>query len=91
METVLVLMRADLTGLTMVPLVTLAAAWQIDHTFEVHISYAVILTALFVLMSFLSCKVGLIQSSPSVIKTLSSALVVTSNCAFLGRRQHLIL
>jgi hypothetical protein len=84
-----VLMRADLTGLAMVPLVTLAAAWQFGHAFEVHMRSAAIFTTLFVLMSFSSCKVGLIQSSSS-LKDASSVSTVISNCPFLGRRQYLI-
>lgn len=83
-----VLIRPDLTGLMMVPLVTLVPATQFERTVDVHIPLAVRLLTLSSVISFSSCKVGLMISWPFLTKTFSSVFVVSSNWPFLKSGQQ---
>lgn len=75
----LVLRRADLTGLTMVPLVVLVAERQSVKTCEEQMPWALRSTMLSFSMSLLSWSVGLRYRTPSWTYAFSSVFVVTSN------------
>lgn len=75
----LVLIRPDLTGLTMVPLVVLVLTTQLDQTVDVQDLSSRRLMMLFFSMREESWSVGLMTSWPLLIKTFSSVLVVSSN------------
>jgi hypothetical protein len=78
----LVLMRPDLTGLTIVPLVVFVEVTQSVHLPPVQPWPRRSIT-LFDSMTLWSCRVGLIVRIPSLTKTFSSVLVVISNWPLL--------
>ena len=75
----LVLMRADLTGLTIVPLVVLVVATQLKNWSDVHVFSFSRLMVAFLLIRLGFCNVGLSHKCPSLMKEFSSVFVVCSN------------
>ena len=78
-----VLMRADLTGLTIVPLVVLVVATQLMNWFDVHVLSLSRLIVVFLLMRLGFCSDGWSHNCPSLIKEFSSVSVVCSNWPLL--------
>ena len=78
------LMRADFTGLTMVPFVELVTETQLRRCGEEQMPISVRLsTAPLVVTSFSSWRVGRICRAPSLMNEFSSELVVYSNWPLL--------
>lgn len=80
----LVLKRADLTGLTIVPFVTSVVATQLFHVSEEQVPSLSRLITVFFSIRAGSCRVGLMCNAPSWTKEFSSVLVVCSNCPLLA-------
>jgi hypothetical protein len=79
MERDFVLMRADLTGLMIVPLVVLVTATQSDQTDDEQTPSLNKFKTLLFSTNLASWSVGLMCSIPSATKAFSSVWVVCSN------------
>src|ERR1700753_2143326 len=84
-----VLIRPDLTGLMIEPLVMLVELMQSVHLFEEQMPSLVRFKMLpSVSTSFASCREGLMYSMPFWMKTFSSVIVVSSNWPLLLKINH---